>query len=76
MSPPVSDIITQTTLNPKDNLAFIKELPTFDSNPGQLQNFIKDVEEIIALINSTSKLHIAFYIELFEIKSLVKQMTL
>lgn len=41
MSPPVSDIIIQTALNPKDILAFIKELPTFYGNPEQLQNFIK-----------------------------------
>lgn len=56
ISPTVSGVSTiSTTLSPNDILSFIKELPTFDGQPSQLDKFITNVEEIIMLIRGTDQ---------------------
>lgn len=51
LTPTISNMDNNSSsLNPTDILAFIKELPTFDGTPNQLQDFIVNVEEVIALI--------------------------
>nr|CAA04049.1 Gag protein [Drosophila melanogaster] len=44
-----------TALSATDILAFVKELPTFDGTPGQLDKYITSVEEIIMLIRGTDQ---------------------
>jgi len=51
LTPTVSGISSlSTTFKPKDIMAFVEHLPTFDGTPRYLDRFITSVEEILMLI--------------------------
>lgn len=51
LTPTVSGFgsVISTTFKPKDVMAFVEHLPTFDGTPRQLERFITSVEEILML---------------------------
>ncbi|XP_041451289.1 myb-like protein P [Drosophila obscura] len=57
ISPTVSNSLTivNTNLSPKDILAFVQHLPTYEGPSDNLENFITSVEELLILIRSVDQ---------------------
>jgi len=57
LTPTVSGLssVISTTFKPKDIMAFVEHLPTFDGTPRQLDRFITSVEEILMLIRGADQ---------------------
>ncbi|EDW44560.1 GM19595 [Drosophila sechellia] len=57
LAPTVSGLssLISTTFKPKDIMAFVEHLPTFDGTPRQLDRFITSVEEILMLIRGADQ---------------------
>jgi len=47
--------VISTTFKPKDIMAFVEHLPTFDGTPRQLGRYITSVEEILVLLRGADQ---------------------